>query len=51
VRLEICQVVWYFATDMRLQMTVRYGFFVAAALPSLRWKTFFEEPAMLLGKL
>jgi cation transport ATPase len=22
---------------------------VAAALPALRWKTFFEEPAMLLG--
>lgn len=24
---------------------------VAAALPALRWKTFFEEPAMLLGEL
>jgi Cu2+-exporting ATPase len=24
---------------------------VAAALPALRWKTFFEEPAMLLGAL
>lgn len=24
---------------------------VAAALPALRWKTFFEEPAMLLGGL
>jgi len=23
---------------------------VAAALPALRWKTFFEEPAMLLGE-
>jgi hypothetical protein len=23
---------------------------VAAALPALRWKTFFEEPAMLLGR-
>jgi len=23
---------------------------VAAALPALQWKTFFEEPAMLLGK-
>lgn len=22
----------------------------AAALPALRWKTFFEEPAMLLGE-
>jgi hypothetical protein len=24
---------------------------VAAALPALRWQTFFEEPAMLLGGL
>jgi Cu2+-exporting ATPase len=24
---------------------------VAAGLPALRWKTFFEEPAMLLGGL
>lgn len=23
---------------------------VAAGLPALQWKTFFEEPAMLLGK-
>lgn len=23
---------------------------VAAALPALQWKTFFEEPAMLLGE-